>query len=54
MNTEIQKIYCFVDETGQDTGGKLFLVSVVVKGKDHLHALRNKLEQQKNLVVKMQ
>lgn len=25
-----QKIYCYVDETGQDTEGKLFLVSVVV------------------------
>lgn len=26
----IQKIYCYVDETGQDTQGDLFIVSVVV------------------------
>ncbi len=25
-----QKLYCYVDETGQDTEGHLFLVSVVV------------------------
>ena len=25
-----QKLYCYVDETGQDTEGRLFLVSVVV------------------------
>jgi len=25
-----QKIYCYVDESGQDTKGKLFLVSVVI------------------------
>jgi hypothetical protein len=25
-----QKLYCYVDETGQDTDGRLFLVSVVV------------------------
>lgn len=25
-----QKLYCYVDETGQDTEGQLFLVSVVV------------------------
>ena len=29
-----EKIYCFVDETGQDTGGRLFFVSVVVVGED--------------------
>ena len=27
----ITKLYCFVDETGQDTKGELFLVAVVIK-----------------------
>ncbi len=26
----MQKLYCYVDETGQDTGGKIFLVSIVI------------------------
>jgi len=26
----MQKLYCYVDETGQDTKGKLFLVSVII------------------------
>lgn len=30
----MQKIYCYVDESGQDTKGKLFLVSVVITDKD--------------------
>lgn len=29
-----QKLYCYVDETGQDTKGKLFIVSVVVAKAD--------------------
>lgn len=29
-----QKIYCYVDETGQDTAGKLFLVSVIIQCSD--------------------
>jgi Protein of unknown function (DUF3800) len=28
------KFYCFVDESGQDTEGRLFVVSVVVTGKE--------------------
>ncbi len=28
------KLYCYVDETGQDTKGKLFVVSVVITGKE--------------------
>ncbi|MCG2809654.1 MAG: DUF3800 domain-containing protein, partial [Candidatus Portnoybacteria bacterium] len=28
-----QKLYCYVDETGQDTKGKFFLVSVVITEK---------------------
>ena len=29
-----KKYYCYVDETGQDTEGKLFIVSVVIAQKD--------------------
>ena len=29
-----QKIYCYVDESGQDTKGSVFIVSVVVTGKE--------------------
>lgn len=25
-----KKLYCYIDETGQDTGGKLFIVAVVI------------------------
>src|SRR4030043_82850 len=38
----MQKIYCYADETGQDTKGKFFLVSVIVTEKDR-DDLRNKL-----------
>lgn len=40
-----QKLYCYVDETGQDTKGKLFLVTVVLKGQEDLESLREKLNQ---------
>ncbi len=39
-----QKIYCYVDETGQDTKGEFFLVSVVLKDKEQLAKLQRKLE----------
>lgn len=39
----MQKLYCYVDETGQDTGGRLFLVSVVITEKEQ-QELRKKLE----------
>ena len=29
-----RKLYCYVDETGQDTQGELFIVTVVVTGQD--------------------
>ena len=29
-----QKLYCYVDETGQDTEGRLFIVAVVVTAQD--------------------
>jgi len=42
----MQKLYCYVDESGQDTKGKIFLVSVVVTGKerDELRKKLNKIE----------
>lgn len=44
----MKKIYCYVDETGQDTKGKLFLVSVVLtdKEKDKLFSLCEKIEKE--------
>lgn len=30
----MQKLYCYVDETGQDTEGKLFLVSIIIPEKE--------------------
>jgi hypothetical protein len=30
-----QKLYCFVDETGQDTKGESFLVSVIVTEEEY-------------------
>lgn len=36
----IQKLYCYVDETGQDTAGEFFLVSIVI-----LDALREELKE---------
>lgn len=38
------KLYCYVDETGQDTGGKFFLVAIVVKESKELDSLEGKLE----------
>lgn len=34
MKATKQKLYCYVDETGQDTKGRLFIVSVVVAKED--------------------
>ena len=41
-----QKLYCYVDETGQDTKGKLFLVPVVITNsqKEKLRDKLNKIE----------
>jgi hypothetical protein len=43
-NENTEKIYCYVDETGQDTKGELFIVSVVVS-KEHRNELVKLLEQ---------
>lgn len=34
LNNIKQKLYCYVDENGQDTKGKVFIVSIVVTGKE--------------------
>jgi len=36
----MEKIYCYVDETGQDTRGNLFVVSVVVTDQDRDRAIQ--------------
>lgn len=43
----MQKLYCYIDESGQDTGGKLFLVSVVITDsqKEKLRRQLEKIEQ---------
>ncbi|MCX6789084.1 MAG: DUF3800 domain-containing protein [Candidatus Gribaldobacteria bacterium] len=43
----MQKLYCYVDETGQDTKGRLFLVAVVVlvSDRENLRAKLRKAEQ---------
>ncbi len=44
----MQKLYCYVDETGQDTGGGLFIVSVIVTGEERekLVQILERIEQQ--------
>ena len=44
----IKKLYCYVDENGQDTEGRIFIVSVVVMGdkRDELLRFCEKLEQE--------
>lgn len=39
-----RKIYCFVDETGQDTLGKFFLVAVAIKDAGELEKLGKQIE----------
>lgn len=43
MKASTQKIYCYVDETGQDTGGRLFIVAVVMTD-DQRDKLRQDLQ----------
>lgn len=38
-----KKLYCYVDETGQDTKGKFFLVALVLKDNESLLDLEKKL-----------
>lgn len=39
-----QKLYCYVDETGQDTAGKLFIVAIIVLASD-LEIIRKRLQE---------
>lgn len=38
------KLYCFVDESGQDTKGELFLVAIILHDTTNLILLEDKLE----------
>lgn len=38
------KLYCYTDETGQDTKGNFFLVSIVLASKDELEKLKTVAE----------
>lgn len=40
MKTVKQKLYCYVDENGQDTKGDIFIVSVVVTGQERDELLK--------------
>lgn len=42
----IKKLYCYVDETGQDTHGEFFLVAVVIVGsnREEVRALLRRIE----------
>ncbi len=48
----VKKLYCYVDETGQDTKGKLFLVTVVIEKLSEIEILQNKLEEIEKLTKK--
>lgn len=41
----MQKLYCYVDESGQDTSGALFFVSVVITGGAERDAFRERLHE---------
>lgn len=43
MKNKLKKIYCYVDETGQDTLGRFFLVAIVITG-DERELLMQALE----------
>ena len=38
------KLYCYTDETGQDTKGKFFLVSIVLSNKEKIEELRTAID----------
>lgn len=48
MSESKQKLYCYVDENGQDTQGKIFIVSVIVTGteRDELLELCERIEKE--------
>jgi hypothetical protein len=50
----MQKLYCFVDETGQDTEGAYFLAALVISGKecDDLRQRLIKIEQKSGKITR--
>lgn len=42
ISPPLRKVYAYADETGQDTEGRLFVVSVVLVGSDHRDALESR------------
>lgn len=32
----IQKLYAYVEESGQDTKGRIFVVTVIISGENHM------------------
>ncbi len=40
-----KKLYCYADETGQDTKGAFFLVAVVITPKASVAAIKKQLEE---------
>ncbi|MBM3209165.1 DUF3800 domain-containing protein [Candidatus Shapirobacteria bacterium] len=48
----MQKLYCFVDETGQDTKGELFLVAIVLQEKSQIDLLEEQLEKLERITKK--
>ncbi|MDR3559069.1 MAG: DUF3800 domain-containing protein [Candidatus Pacebacteria bacterium] len=41
--TKSKKLYVYVDESGQDTRGRFFLVSIIISEKETLEELRSKI-----------
>ncbi len=39
------KLYCWTDETGQDTRGKFFLVSILLSNKEQTEELKNRISE---------
>lgn len=54
MKSPKQKLYCYVDETGQDTLGKFFLVAIVLKEISQLENLELKLVRTEQATGKQQ
>ncbi len=43
----VQKLYCYVDETGQDTLGKLFIVATLEEKQEEYSRMVNKFVKEK-------
>ncbi|MEK7572042.1 MAG: DUF3800 domain-containing protein [Patescibacteria group bacterium] len=48
MKTSQLKLYCYVDETGQDTKGELFIVSVIITKEDRADIIKTLEEIERN------